>query len=142
MQKNGKRIKEKIDTPEKRAKLLCEMTKHVGETNAISMAELYELVYDKPWANKISDTRYVRYLVTTLRDEGIAICSTSNAAYGGYYLAAAGSEIHGYLRRMETRALKILKRVSTIKRLTLPEYLGQMHLRMTAQRVKEEPDAA
>lgn len=133
MEKKDSKKKERIDTPERRTKLLTEMTKHVGEANAISMAEMYELVYGKAWKNKITDTRSIRFLITALRDEGVAICSTSDAAYGGYYLAAAGSEIHDYLRRMERRALKILYRISKIKRITLPEYLGQMRLHMSVQ---------
>ncbi len=134
---------EKIDTPEIRAKLLTVLTRHVGETNAISMGELYEAVFGEQWKNKVNDTRKLRLLVNKMRSEGIAICSTTDQNNGGYYLAAAGSEVNDYLRRLERRALKILWRISKIKKVSLPELLGQMRLHMVEKQDNQEaPDAA
>jgi len=143
----GQRIEENgqktIDTPEARARLLSILTTHIGETNAISMAELYERVFDKKWHNKVNDTRKLRLLVNKMRSEGIAICSTTDQNNGGYYLAAAGSEVNDYLRRLERRALKILWRISKIKKVSLPELLGQMRLHMVERGDNQEaPDAA
>jgi hypothetical protein len=134
----------KIDMHDKRARLLAELTKHIGESNAIGMGELYEIIFEKPWKNRINDTRKLRTLITSLRADGIAICSSSDAGNGGYYLASAGSEINDYLRRLERRALKVLARISKIKRITLPEYLGQMRLHMleTKDSDREASDAA
>ena len=109
---------------------LSALAVHIGEANAIGMAELYGLVYERPWENRINDTRSLRKLVTAMRDEGTPICSVSTSNGGGYYLAAAGSEMVDYLRRGEHRALKILGRNARMKRITLPEYLGQMRLGM------------
>ncbi|HOJ43272.1 MAG TPA: hypothetical protein PK800_04060 [Syntrophorhabdaceae bacterium] len=139
---NKKRNEKKIDTPETRAKLLTVLTMHVGETNAIPMSELYERVFEEKWHNKINDTRKVRLLINRMRSEGVAICSTTDQEHGGYYLASAGSEVNDYLRRLERRALKILWRISKIKKVSLPELLGQMRLRMVEKEVKEAPDAA
>jgi hypothetical protein len=122
--------KNKIDTPERRARLLTELTMHVGKINAIGMGELYEAVFQRQWNNKVDDTRYIRQLITDLRNEGIAICSTMSRDGGGYYLAAAGSELSDYLNRLERRALRVLSRVSRTKKVSLPEYLGQMRLRI------------
>lgn len=133
---------EKIDTPEARARLLSILTTHIGETNAISMAELYERVFDKRWHNKVNDTRKLRLLINKMRSEGIAICSTTDKDNGGYYLAAAGSEAQDYLRRLERRALRILWRISKIKKVSLPELLGQMRLNMTEKEQREASDAA
>lgn len=104
------------------------MTMHIGETNAISMGELYERVFEEKWRNKVNDTRKIRSLINKLCSEGIAVCSTTNQNNGGYYLAAAGSEVNDYLRRLERRALRILWRISKIKKISLPELLGQMRL--------------
>jgi hypothetical protein len=130
------------DIPELRTRLFFELIKHIGEKNAIGMAELYEIVFMKKWSNRINDTRALRHLITSLRNEGVAICSVSDRSGGGYYLASAGSEINDYLRRLERRALKILARVSKIKKITLPEYLGQMRLHMLETKEKEASDAA
>lgn len=125
----GQKVEEKkVDTPETRAKLLSILTMHIGETNAISMGELYERVFEEKWRNKVNDTRKIRSLINKLRSEGIAVCSTTNQNNGGYYLAAAGSEVNDYLRRLERRALRILWRISKIKKISLPELLGQMRL--------------
>ncbi len=120
-----------------RARLMTELSRHVGEINAIGMAELYEAVYFKSWRHRINDTKLLRELITELRDEGVPICSASASSGGGYYLAAGGSELTNYLRRNEIRALKILQRNSRIKRISLREYWGQMGLRMEGSDAKD-----
>jgi len=122
--------RKEIDTSETRNRLWAELTSHIGEANAIGMAALYQAVYDRPWNNRINDTRALRILVTTLREEGKPICSVATSTGGGYYLAAAGSELALYLRRSERRALLILKRNAKMKQISLPNYLGQIKLGM------------
>jgi len=124
------REKEFVDPALYRGRLLAELTSHIGEHQAIGMAALYEAVFERPWQDKINDTRALRKVVTDLRAEGVAICSVSTTAGGGYYLAAAGSELAQYLRRTERRALSILSRNARIKRISLPNYLGQLKLNM------------
>ena len=131
MNKNGTKAKTSTSTTETipmRGAILGALTGHIGEPHAIGMGELYELVYGEPWSNRINDTRILRKAITDLREEGKPICSVASHSGGGYYLAAAGSELAGYLRSSERRALKILKRNATIKKISLPDYLGQMKL--------------
>ena len=113
-----------------RHKLLAELSGRISEPNAISMTALFEVVYDRTWFNRVNDTRDIRKLITELRDEGIPICSSSSQVGGGYFLAAAGSELANYLRKTERRALLILMRNSKIKKISLPNYLGQLKLGM------------
>jgi len=124
------RRKSDMGEPERRGTILAELASHIGEPNAIGMGELYELVYGEQWSNRINDTRALRKVITDLRGEGVPICSVAASYGGGYFLAAAGSELAGYLRKSERRALKILKRNATIKKISLPDYLGQMKLNM------------
>ena len=128
----AKEIKDRQQTErmQRRNRLYGELTSHIGEANAIGMAELHETVFDRPWHNRINDTRDLRHLITDLRAEGVPICSTTSQDGGGYYLAAAGSELVDYIRRAERRALSILKRNARIKKITLPNYLGQIKLGM------------
>jgi hypothetical protein len=114
----------------RRTRVLAILAQNIGSHNAIGMGELYEAVFDRPWENRISDTRALRKVITDLRAEGVPICSSAAQDGGCYYLAAAGSELANYLRRSEIRALKILKRNAQIKRISLPDYLGQMRLNM------------
>ncbi|MDX9820639.1 MAG: hypothetical protein RBT20_01795 [Syntrophales bacterium] len=122
--------KHEVDTPENRHRLLAELTSHIGEPNAAGMAALYEAVFERPWDHRINDTRAVRTLITAMRREGIPICSSAKKEGGGYYLAAAGSELADYLRRNERRALLILSRNAKIKKIALPNYLGQIRMNM------------
>lgn len=119
--------REAADSAEYRNRLLVELSSHVGEQNAIGMPALYQAVYDQPWSDRINDTRRVRKLITIMREEGIPICSIASAP-GGYYLAAAGSELVAYLRSNKYRALRILSRSARILKVSLPNYLGQLQI--------------
>jgi hypothetical protein len=126
---------EKIDTDQVRyrTRVLSLMMNHIGAHNAIGMGELFQEVWGGIWEHRINDTRALRQLITDLRAEGVPICSVSHKSGGGYYLAAAGSELTQYLRRSEVRALKILMRNAKIKNVSLPNYLGQIKLNMEAE---------
>ena len=115
-----------------KARLLAEISRHIGEERAIGMDRLYDVVFDGPVNHKINDTRKLRKVVTDLRYEGVPICSVSSKDGGGYYLAAAGSEFRDYRDRQKRRALKILARVAKMERISLPELLGQMKLNLEA----------
>ena len=121
------KAKMEVDSDECRHRLLAELTSHIGEMNAIGMPALYRAVFDRPWSDRVNDTRHIRKLVTTMREEGVPICSSASNG-GGYYLAAAGSELEAYLRRDKFRALRILKRDAAILKISLPNYLGQLKM--------------
>ncbi|MFA5075620.1 MAG: hypothetical protein WC436_05985 [Candidatus Babeliales bacterium] len=127
--RNGGKID--VDSDECRHRLLAELTSHIGEMNAIGMPALYQAVFDRPWSDRINDTRRVRKLITIMRGEGVPICSSASNG-GGYYLAAAGSELAAYLRRDKFRALRILKRDAAILKISLPNYLGQLKMETEA----------
>jgi len=126
--------KRKIDAgkKERRGAILAALTGHIGEPNAIGMGELYEQVFGEPWKNRINDTRALRKAITDLREEGVPVCSVATSYGGGYYLAAAGSELTEYMRRNERLALKKLMRNARMKKISLPDYLGQMRLNMVS----------
>jgi len=96
------------------------------------MHELYRQVFEKEISERglISDTRVLRRLITILRSEGTAVCSSASAYSGGYYLAAAGSELDDYCRRLHSRALRTLVFESKIRKTILKVLLGQMRLNM------------
>ncbi len=109
-----------------KTKLLSVLTKHIGRSRSIGMAELYEQVFGKPCSNKYNEARELRRIITALRKEGIPICSDTDKEGGGYYLASAGSELENYCMKLRIRALKILKMEATLRQKTLPELLGQI----------------
>jgi hypothetical protein len=132
MKRMNNKKKQVVDTDENRNRLLTELANHIGEMNAISMTALYEAVFDRPWNNKVNDTRPLRKLIELMRDEGIPICSVTSKHGGGYYHAAAGSEEADYLLRLKYSALRRLRRYSKMKNITLPNFLGQLKLEAEA----------
>jgi hypothetical protein len=129
--------KKEYNADEYRHRLLAELSGRISEPNAISMPALFEVVYGRPWHDKVNGTRDIRKLITDLRAEGVPICSSTAKDGGGYYLAAAGSELTNYLRRTERRALLILQRNAKIKKISLPNYLGQLRLEMAGGKNRE-----
>jgi len=115
-----------LELERQKTRLLVELSGHTGSANAIGMGELYEITYGEPWEHRINDTRKLRTLVTMLRNEGTPICSNAHKNGGGYYLAAAGSELCNYHDRRKSTALKILCMIARQKKIALPEYLGQI----------------
>ena len=121
-------------------RLLATLSRHIGRSKAIGMAALYEEVFQKEWQDKINDTRKLRDLITELRREGVPICSVTTTAGGGYYLASAGSELEAYCAKLRTQALRKLALEAKLRRMTLPELLGQLTLNLTGGSLNENGD--
>jgi hypothetical protein len=107
-------------------KLIKVLGQHPGKNRALGAGALYQAVYGLPWRDKIRDTRKLRKLITDLRNEGYPICSTSGAEGGGYYLASAGSELDDHCRRIHARAMRLLVMESRLRKMALPELMGQI----------------
>lgn len=109
-------------------RFLRTIRRHVGKNKAISATRLYEAVFGKPPRDAISGTRALRKIIEKLEWQGEIICSSTSQDRGGYYTPSTDSEIREHFRRKDQRALKILKKSATQKRVGVPEYLGQMIL--------------
>lgn len=113
-----------------RLKLYGVMMQHIGPDKRIGMGELFEDVIGEPWSHRINDTKLIRKLVTEMRREGHPVMSDTSSSHGGYWLAASASEINNWCNQSKNRALDILQRISTIKKISLPEFLGQMQIEL------------
>lgn len=113
-----------------KSRLLIELTQHVGRAKAVGMGELYESVFGEKWLHRINDTRRLRTLITELRREGVVICSAAMAAGGGYWIASAGSELSDYCERLEGQAIKKLAQSARLKKVGLPDLLGQLQVEL------------
>lgn len=69
--------------------------------------------------------RHVRTLITELRADGIAVCGTPRE---GYYIAAVASELEETCKFLRARAMKSLLLESRLRKVPLPELLGQLRL--------------
>lgn len=99
------------------SKLLVAMYRHVGARDGISVVELAKEV-------GISE-REVRLQITVLRLEGAAICGLPST---GYFIAENAEELDGFCDFLKGRALGSLRIVSAMKRIPMPDLLGQLHL--------------
>ena len=116
----------KQDLDQAKMRLYMIMLQHIGPSQKIGMGELYEQVFGRPWNNRINDTRQIRMLITQMKKEGQAVMSSSSPINGGYWIAASGSELDAFVKKDKLRALKILSRISNMKKVSLPELMGQM----------------
>ena len=112
------------------AAVMTILSRHVGQEKAIGMGELYAKVYERPWNNRINDTRALRRVITALRHDGALIGETRSQNGGGYYLARSAHELGQFFNRRKREALKKLQMISAMKGIGLDELLGQMRLNL------------
>ena len=108
---------------------------HNGIENAIGMGELFEAVFEKQWEHRINDTRPLRDVIESLRDQGHIICSTRSCTGGGYF-SPVGNEAREYLDKLRAEAIRKLRRIARMENIGLPDLLGQMRLNL--QKNEEE----
>lgn len=97
--------------------LLALLSRHIGKSNGIGVKAL---------AQQIDTTeRHVRTLVEALRDEGHAICAHPST---GYYVAETAEELTHTCEFLHNRALHSLALEAKLRRIPLPDLLGQLHL--------------
>jgi hypothetical protein len=126
--------KDSLSFDESKLRLLEALLDHQGKEHAVGMDVLYTQVFNEPVAHKINDTKKIRKLVTAVRNQGRAIASVCSRNGGGYYLPRAGSELEDYLSSMLHRpALKKLAMEAKIRKVSLPELIGQMSINFSSQ---------
>lgn len=113
-------------------RLLAILARHRGLENCIGMGELWRKVFRLPYDHRINDTSELRRLIRKLRRIGEPICSTSNKYNPGYYLAETPEELAEFIDRHESRGLTSLDQAAKLRKIALPELLGQLQLRLEA----------
>lgn len=99
-------------------KLLAILQKHIGKRFGITAIALGVRL-------GLQD-RQVRRLITELRDAGTAICGTPR---DGYYIAETAEELEATCQFLRGRALHSLTLESRLRKIPMPELLGQMRLK-------------
>lgn len=98
--------------------LARELQHHIGAGNGAGVFDL---------ATRLGvDERRVRSLITELREDGIAICGHPKT---GYYIAATAEELESTCQFLRSRAMHSLTLEARLRKLPLPDLLGQLHLR-------------
>ncbi|KAA0257195.1 hypothetical protein FHQ18_11565 [Deferribacter autotrophicus] len=117
-------------------RVMTVLSKHIGKHNAISMVELYKHVFSEEPESKVNGTRKIRKVIEMMRREGVPICATQEKDGSGYYLAAAGSELEDYCKRLRRRALKLLAMESKLRKITLPKLIHDISINIDGTEVK------
>lgn len=98
--------------------LLNLLSRHQGRDNGINARRLAAELAVPP--------RQLRRLISRCRDEdGLAICGHPST---GYYMATTPEDLAASCAFLEHRALHSLRLLSRMKKVSLPELLGQMKL--------------
>lgn len=100
-----------------KALVLSVLSRHIGRGNGISVKQL-EQQTDLP-------ARTIRTHISDLRDDGAAICGTPA---DGYYIAATAEELQATCEFLRSRAMHSLGLESKLRRIPLPDLLGQLHV--------------
>ena len=111
-------------------RLLTELYKHPGPSRKIGMGELYKVVFQKSWNNRINDTRPLRRLIKKLTKQGVRIASSCSNTDGGYWLMTSASELDEKCQRLTSEGMKKLEEVSILRRIAMPELMGQLTLNL------------
>lgn len=92
-------------------------TFHCGRVNSVHADRLAAAVN--------VDTRDIRHAVEALREDGIAIVGTPST---GYYIAQTADELNEGCAFLIKRSMGTLRLASRIKKISLPELLGQLQI--------------
>jgi len=100
------------------ARLLARLAeRHIGKARGIGAEQLAHSL-------QISE-RTLRALVSMLREGGTAISATPDT---GYYIAETPEELEESCEFLRSRAMHSLRMEAQLRRIPLPDLLGQLHL--------------
>lgn len=100
-----------------KAIVLTVLSRHIGRENGISGKQLA--------LDAGVEERQVRKLVSDLRREGAAVCAHPKT---GYFVAASAEDIEHTCEFLTSRSLHGLVDASYLKKIPLPDLLGQLHV--------------
>lgn len=104
--------------------VLAALARHIGEANGIHIGQLTREI-----VQGLSDKnheRHVRARIEELRHEGHHICATPKS---GYFMAETEAELEATCGFLYDRAITSLRQVAAMKKVSLPDLAGQLHLK-------------
>jgi hypothetical protein len=105
-------------------RVLAVLFDHYGRARAIRVPDLAALVGVGP--------REVQAIVHRLRIEHAAPIASTSARPAGYFMAETAAEIEQFVREQRRKALGTLAAIAAVRRVALPELLGQLAIEMRA----------
>lgn len=105
------------------AQVLSELQYHIGKTTGIHVRELTQRITGQLVTEP--QERKVRQVISDLRMDGAHICGHPAT---GYFMAATPEELEETLQFLRSRSLTTLMLESRMRRVSMPDLLGQIHL--------------
>lgn len=106
--------------------VLATLAHHIGARNGIHVTDLTaEIMGVHVAAVDRVNERYVRSIVTELRMQGHHVCAHPGT---GYYMAETAEELELTCEWLYDRAMASLRQIAAMKRISMPDLRGQMHL--------------
>lgn len=102
--------------------LLNVLARHQGRESGIAAHDLARAIGLTP---NDAGRRRLRHLVSELREQGIAICAQPKT---GYFIPVTPDELKESCAWLEHRAMHSLVLLSKMRKVALPELLGQLKL--------------
>jgi hypothetical protein len=104
--------------------VLQALSQHIGRNQGITAAQLVCEILCLPVSDPVEERR-LRRIVEDLRREGHHVCAHPT---DGYFIAATASELDDTCAFLYERAMTSLKQIAAMKRISLPDLRGQLHL--------------
>ena len=103
--------------------LLGALCMHIGRARGVTVTALAREVLGVEPSR--GDERLVRRLVVELRLEGHHVCAHPAS---GYFIAETPAELDESIAFLRERALSSLQQIAAMKRVSVPDLWGQLHL--------------
>jgi hypothetical protein len=110
--------------PISRDTVLAALRRHIGQANGITAPDLVREITEDLLCEAAGE-RLLRSCVSELRAEGVAICA--HPAHG-YFIAQTSEEVELCCRFLRSRAMHSLVLESRLRRISLPDLIGQLKL--------------
>lgn len=104
------------------AAVLGALSRHIGAANGVTGERLVSEILGRPDA--VAE-RHLREVVVRLRLEGQHVCAHP---LRGYFMAETAEELDATCVFLYDRAMTTLTQIAAMKRVSLPDLRGQLHL--------------
>lgn len=103
--------------------VLQALMRHVGRARGVAADQLaYEVLLQQPHG---AELRRLRKCISTLRENGVAVCGRPET---GYFIAATAEELEESCQFLRSRALHSLALEAKLRKIPLPDLIGQLKL--------------
>lgn len=99
------------------------MHKHRGKARGATVKQLAQALTGEACTPSVE--RHIRHLVVELRKNGIPVCACPSQ---GYFIAVDEDEVEETCRNLYDRAMTSLQQVAGLRRMAMPQLMGQLGL--------------